>query len=271
MSRLPGAAARLCALALILPIPLSAAETPLLWAEFKDALQSHSGAVVQPIAMSERAGDAAVDPLRVADAAVHAEGRLSRDNGSQWATLGFEVGADAKGLPVNLAGYDSIRIRLSASTPRVLRVRLKGQDPATLNAGCYPVMMQRVGTQATDYVIPLSAFGPEPYCGDRGRSVEQTLPAVAWIEVTANEPSPDPVRFAMGRVEFLPAAAAAAVRETRPANVSPPPATGARDARDAAKKPTRKPAADAPASPPAQPTRQVTCERNNKYGLMMCY
>jgi beta-glucanase (GH16 family) len=207
------------------PLALSAAETPLLWADFKEPLQTHSGAPVLPLALSERPGDAVANSLKVIDSAVVVGGRVSHANGSQWATLGIEVGGDARGAPVNLSGQENIRIRLSASTPRVLRIRLKGQDLSILNSGCYPVMMQNVSTQATDYVIPLSAFGPEPYCGERGATVQQTLPAVTKVEITANEPAAEPVRFAVGRVEFLGALAAAA----RPA----PAATAPRVARDA--------------------------------------
>ena len=222
VTRLHRAALLLCTL----PLALSAAETPLLWADFKESLQTHSGAPVVPLAMSERPGDAVVSPLRVVDSAVVVGGRISHANGSQWATLGVEVGSDARGAPVNLSGQESIRIRLSASTPRVLRIRLKGQDMAILNSGCYPVMMQNVGTQPTDYVIPLSAFGPEPYCGERGATVQQTLPSVSKVEITANEPAAEPVRFTVGRVEFVRTAALAA--RPSPTMTAPP---AVRDAR----------------------------------------
>ncbi len=222
MIRLHRAALLLCTL----PLALSAAEAPLLWADFKESLQTHSGAPVLPLAMSERPGDAVANPLKVVDSAVIVGGRISHANGSQWATLGVEVGGDARGAPVNLSGHENIRIRLSASTPRVLRIRLKGQDLSILNAGCYPVMMQNVGTQPADYVIPLSAFGPEPYCGERGATVQQTLPAVTKVEITANEPTAEPVRFTVGRVEFMRTLASGA----KPAPAATPPRV-VRDAR----------------------------------------
>jgi hypothetical protein len=265
MRRVPGTALLLCTI----PFVLAAAETrPLLWADFKEPLQSHLGAPVQPIAMSERSGDAVVGTLRVVDSAVQVEGRLSQANASQWATLGIEVGGEARGLPVDLSAFESIRIRLASSTPRVLRIRLKGVDAQILNTGCYPVMMQRVGTQPTDYVIPLSAFGPQTFCGERGASVQQTLPAVARVEVTANEPSSEPVRFQVGRMEFLGALAGKAAAEA--------PATAAASA--AARNPPRKASpAEAPRrrtpaeAPTGQAVRQVTCERNVRYGLIMCF
>lgn len=257
------------ALLCLLPLALLAAERPLLWADFEPPLRSHSGAAVQSIAVSEKPGDAAADHLDVSDAAVQVAGRLSNAGGSQWATLGLAVAADARGGPVDLSGYGSLRIRLASAKPRVLRIRLKGTDTATLNAGCYPVMMQRVGPQATDYVIPLEALEPEPYCGARGVAVEQTLPAVAQVEVTANEAPDDAVRFSVGRIEFLPQAPVPAPQPAAPASAPSPEARQATARPREVQAPRKRPAA--PEAPPPQPTRQVVCERNNRYGLMMCY
>ena len=117
MKRVPGAALLLCTI----PFVLAAAERPpLLWADFKEPLQSHLGAPVQPIAVSERSGDAVVGSVRVVDSVVRVEGSLSQANASQWATLGIEVGGEPRGLPVDLTAYETIRIRLASSTPRVL-------------------------------------------------------------------------------------------------------------------------------------------------------
>jgi hypothetical protein len=253
-----------------IPLVLAATETPpLLWADFKEPLQSHLGAPVQGLAISEHGGDAAISGLRVVDAAVQVDGLLSRTNGSQWATLGIDVAGEARGLPVDLSGFEQIRIRLASSTPRVLRIRLKGTDLQIQNAGCYPVMMQQVGTHPTDYLIPLSAFGPEPFCGERGASVRQTLPAVARVEVTANEPSAEPVRFQVGRMEFLGATAArSAAAEPAPAAAASATARQAARKPAAAEAPRRRPSTEAPAG---QQARQVTCERNARYGLMMCF
>jgi hypothetical protein len=170
-----------------------------------------------------------------------------------------EVAGEPSGRPVDLSRYQGIGIRLASAVPRVLRVRLKGQDLATLNAGCYPVVMQRVEPQATQYQIPLAAFGPEPYCGAKGASAEQTLPAVVAVEVTVNEPSAEPVLFSVGRIEFL---HTVAVRTAAPQKETPPKGTP--------KEPPRKRVA-ATDGAPAQPVRQVTCERNPRYGLVMCY
>ncbi|MBL0727647.1 hypothetical protein [Piscinibacter sp. HJYY11] len=268
MRRLAAATLSACALAYVHAVH-AAPDKPLLWADFKEPMQSHLGAPVQQLAMSERSGDASIASVRVADAVVQVEGRLSTANASQWATLGIEVGGDARGVPVDLSAYEHLRIRLASTTPRVLRIRLKGTDPRIQNAGCYPVMMMRVGTQLSDYLIPLSAFGPESFCGERGATIAQTLPAVARVEVTANEPSVEPVRFQVGRMEFMAAPAAEPAPAAAPA---PAPVVAAAASTPPTPRATPPAAARKP-SPPAPASRavQVVCERNPRYGLMMCH
>lgn len=230
-----------------------AADGPsLLWADFREPLQSHSGAPVLPLALSDKPGDVAAEPLRVKDGQVLVGGRLSNASGGQWATLGMEVRGNAGGAPVDLSAYQNMRLRLSSATPRVLRIRLKGSDPQFLTTGCYPVMLQQVGPQPTDYVIPLSAFEPQPWCIGRGSPVDKTLPAVVSVEVTANEPAAEPVRYSVGRMEFLRSGAAVA---------SAPPVTGPRVPRDARWKLAWADEFNAPADQPADAARWSVASR----------
>lgn len=193
----------------------------MLWAEFRSPAVSHSGAPVKLIAVSEKPGDAVADPLALADDSVRVSGRVSRRHASAWSTLGMEVAANAGTVPVDLSAYRSLRMRLSSDAPRTLRIRLKGPDTGIQNEGCYPVVFQRVDGPALDLEIPLAAFEPEPYCGPRGVSVVQTLPAVVQVEVTANEASDEPVRFGVGRIEFVKPLAAAAVMSPPPSAAPP--------------------------------------------------
>jgi len=170
--------------------------------------------------LSEKPGDVAADPLGTYDGGVRVSGRLGRAQGSAWSTLGVDVGSGRDGAAINLSVFRNLRVRLVSPNERVLRIRIKGTDTKLQNTGCYPVLLQRVrGTMDLD--IPLAAFEPEPYCAGSGASIAQTLPAVASVEVTANEPSDEPVRFEVGRIEFLnasgetAAAPAAVARETR--------------------------------------------------------
>lgn len=180
----------------------------MVWAEFKSPSVSTSGAQVHAIALAEKAGDVSAEPLALAGSAVRVVGRIGRGQGSQWSTLGMAVPANASNAPVNLSAFQSLRIRLASNAARNLRIRLKGPDVRTQNEGCYPVVFQRVAASA-ELEIPLEAFEPEPYCGPRGASVAQTLPAVVQVEVTANDPAEEPVSFDVGRIEFVKAGAPA--------------------------------------------------------------
>jgi len=193
----------------------------VLWADFKSNSRSRSPAPVNLLAMSEKPGDVAGDPLAFIDGGVRVSGRLSRARGSNWSTLGVEVGASREGPAVDLSAFQSLRIRLSSPIERVLRIRLKGPDVKLQNSGCYPVLLQRVRGEV-EVDIPLAAFEPEPYCSGNGASISQTLPAVSSVEVTANDPSQEPVRFDVGRIEFVKAASAIGAAPPRQPAVAPP-------------------------------------------------
>lgn len=210
--------------------PVFATDSPsLLWAEFKSPSVSMSGAQVNAIALAEKPGDVSAEPLALAGSAVRVVGRIGRNQGSQWSTLGMAVSANASSAPVNLSAFQSLRIRLASNSARNLRIRLKGPDVKTQNEGCYPVVFQRVAASA-ELEIPLEAFEPEPYCGSRGASIAQTLPAVVQVEVTANDAADEPVSFDVGRIEFVKAGAA-----TQLASIAPPPVAAAKPAAAAAR------------------------------------
>jgi len=213
-----------------LSLPAWGADTPpVVWADFRTTPPGRARPSVSLLEMSEKPGDVAADPLGVYDGGVRVSGRLGRAQGSSWSTLGVDVGAGRGGAAIDLSAFQNLRIRLVSPTEQVLRIRIKGTNPRLQNTGCYPVLLQRVrGTMDLD--IPLAVFEPEPYCAGNGASIAQTLPAVASVEVTANEPSQEPVRFEVGRIEFLNAASAAAGAPTPPLL----PAAAPREARDGA-------------------------------------
>jgi hypothetical protein len=212
-----------------LSVPVWGAEPPsVVWADFRTPPAGRERPPVTLLQISEKPGDVAADALGVYDGGVRVSGRLSRARGSAWSTLGVDVGAGRGGAAVDLSAFRNLRIRLVSPTEQVLRIRIKGTDTKLQNTGCYPVLLQRVrGTMDID--IPLAVFEPEPYCAGNGASIAQTLPAVASVEVTANEPSPEPVRFELGRIEFLNAAGDAAT-----AAAPLPPAVVPRETRDGA-------------------------------------
>jgi hypothetical protein len=233
-----------------------AVATDLHWAAFVPPAHSDTGAAVDTLAVSERPGDAQVSKVAVVDGLLQVTGRIGNANGSGWSTLGMDVAADAAARPVDVSAARRLRIRLAAATPQVLRVRLKGPDRRIAAAGCYPVMMQRVTAEPTDYAIPLEAFSAEAWCGELAATLPPTLAALSRVEVTANTVLDTPQVLSVGRIDFDDA----------------PPTPRASAAAEAPRKPAAKPAAKpqpAPAVKPA-PARQVVCERNH-LGLMMCY
>lgn len=196
------------------------AQTALTWADFGTNVRTKQEIPLRAIVMSERAGDAGLESMEVKDGSAQIVGRLSTKNGSGWSTLGIEFGRSPNTTTSSMSAYQNMRIRLSSPQPRVLRIRLKGSDLKVQKAGCYPVMMQQVGTVPTDYIIPLNSFEAERYCGADGATPDTTLPDLVAVEVTANEPSETPIRFNVGRIDFLrtataPAPAPAAVHAER--------------------------------------------------------
>ncbi|MFL6698236.1 MAG: family 16 glycosylhydrolase [Vitreoscilla sp.] len=170
------------------------------WARFED---SAGPAPSHPIVASDVPGDAALSSLDVQGGLLVVTGTLGTDHGSRWTTLGAEISPSAGPGAVDLRGSTALRIRLASAVPRMLRVRLKGGDPRIANAGCYPVVIQQATPTPVDYTIPLAAFGTPGWCGANAATVEQTLPAVERVEVTANDAPAGAVDFRVGRIDFL--------------------------------------------------------------------
>lgn len=176
--------------------------TRLVWADFSASTLLNTLPTLRPIAMAEVTGDVSAEPLSIQGGMVRIQGQLGRSMGSQWSTLGLELGLPDNAAPINLSRFSRLRIRLAADAPRNLRIRLKGPDPAVQQAGCYPVLFQRIGP-AEELDIPLAGFAPEPYCGPRGATISQTLEAVVSVEVTLNDPAQGPLQLEVGHAEFI--------------------------------------------------------------------
>ena len=250
------------------------------WVRFDDAADVASA---RPIVASDVPGDAHLASLSVAGGLLRVARTLGLERGSRWATLGAEIAPDGIESGADLSGAGVLRIRLASAVARPLRVRVKGSDRDVGNAGCYPVVVQQVGTAPADYVMPLAAFRAPAWCGTDAPTIAQTLHAVQRVEVTANDEPAGAVDFAVGRIEFLAdepvepdpgpratarreesaAAFASAAPSARAVASSAPPAPASR--RRIA---TAGPSASAPA--PAAATR-VVCEFSARYQLMLCH
>lgn len=253
------------------------------WARFDDA---SALAATRAIVASEAPGDASVSSLSVDDGRLTVQGVFGLDNGSRWATLGAEIAPTDAATGADMSTASVLRIRLASAEPRPLRVRIKGADRDIGSAGCYPIVVQMVTPTPADYVIPLSAFHSPGWCGAKAVSIEQTLHAVARVEVTANDGPAGPVNFSVGQIDFLandrpeaegtarpsprdpisplaasPASRGAARASTTASAAAPAPASTRRRAVGAAPQPASSPA----------PSRHVVCEHSTRYELTLCY
>jgi hypothetical protein len=242
------------------------------WARFDDATAL---AAARAIVASEAPGDASVSSLSVEEGHLTVQGVFGLDNGSRWATLGAEIAPTDPEAGADMSTASVLRIRLASAEPRPLRVRIKGADRDIGSAGCYPVVVQMVTAAPADYVIPLAAFRSPGWCGAKAVSIEQTLHAVARVEVTANDGPAGPVSFSVGRIDFvddevkapdLPPLAGPAARAASIA------ATAGSAASLAAGPPHRRASAARPslAASAASP-RRVVCEHSARYELTLCY
>jgi hypothetical protein len=177
----------------------------LLYADFgKSPAASNQGASMNPISYSEKKGDSEPGAVAVAgDAAVY-KGRIGNAKGSQWAGTGFNVSNDGSGKTLDLTAYKAMKIKLSSPTVTSLRIRISADDSKIGLLGCYPVYVQTVSAQPTEYTIPFTRFSPEEYCAENSRSMKATVGKVTSVEVidTANTRN-KPTEFSVGKIEFL--------------------------------------------------------------------
>lgn len=180
------------------------------WARFDD---QDSVTAARAIVASDLPGDAALSSLSARGGLLIVTGRLGTEHGSRWTTLGTEIASSAGAGAVDLRGATALHIRLASAVPRTLRVRLKGGDPQVGSTGCYPVVMQQATPTLTDYTIPLAAFRTPGWCNPNAPTVDQTLPAVERVEVTANDTPEGTVEFRIGHIDFIAESAPAAPAE----------------------------------------------------------
>jgi len=184
--------------------PAGSTGSALVFADFgQQAATSNQGAEPWPLAYAERRGDAWVISQQIEGDALTVRTQVGNARGSQWGGAGISIAADASAHPQDLSAYKSLRVRLAATGPRVLRLRLVGQDERIANLGCYPMALQAVGPEMQSLEIPLSRFQPEAWCGENMRRVRDTLPQVRSVEVVDMSIRSEPGQFRLGTIEFL--------------------------------------------------------------------
>jgi hypothetical protein len=187
--------------------PMPPAGTALVFAVPQAGGSTQQGGSLEAFAYAEKAGDATFSGLAVAEGVAHVTGTIWPQKGSTWAGIGFLATSGSPGKTIDLSTQRTLRIQLASATATQLRVRVMGADPATRDAGCYPVTTVAVTNELREIVLPLTAFAPESYCEARGRSIATVAPQVAAIEVsdpTLAGTTKRAVDFRVGRISLAP-------------------------------------------------------------------
>jgi endo-1,4-beta-xylanase len=135
---------------------------------------------VQKTEYAERTGDAVVKNLGILDNFLTLEYQLSTASGSSFAGAGVNI---TLAKPIDARAYRLMRLQLSSSQAQLLRIRIAGNDEATLQAGCYPVLYQKVTPEPAVYDLPLEKFSAPSYCAAQAKTIAQTLPQLHMVEV----------------------------------------------------------------------------------------
>jgi hypothetical protein len=187
------------------PASLSAGlKSPLDFAAFSGIEQTAQGGPIVRVVYAEIAGDASLSSVSVEGAELMVNGRFTAKSNSRWAGVGVLIGAPT--AAIDAGGFKALRIRLSAG-PGVekLRIRLTGSDEEAIQSGCYPIAVQAVTPQLTDYEIEFSRFASERFCGTRGVPLAVTVSRLSGIEVVdAVSPVRErAVQFSVGKITLV--------------------------------------------------------------------
>ncbi len=186
--------------------PVASDANVLTWATFEnsDANATAQAGKIETNAYSEKPNDASKEnPVRENSNAV-LNYMLTKAGGSSFLGAGMTINAPKNGT-FDLSGFKSMRIKLSSSASTVVRLRISGADTATQNNGCYPVRYTKVTDKLESYTVAISEFAPESYCSANARSLAQTLPGGAVVEIADNEvpSSPRKGKISISSIEFL--------------------------------------------------------------------
>jgi hypothetical protein len=191
------------------PAATAAAAAPVGGSSFffpdfgKNPGKTNQGADFVPVQYSERKGDASPPTITLEGEVSVLRGEIGNKKGSQYAGVALQLTHGGSAVK-DLSAFKAVRIKLGSPTVGSLRVRIASDDSKVVNAGCYPVFIQSVKAELTEYTIPLSKFAPEDYCGPNGRTIKNTIDKVMFMEIadTANTRN-KPTEFSVGKIEYV--------------------------------------------------------------------
>jgi hypothetical protein len=188
------------------PATTDQASNVLTWATFENAAADMTAQAgkIETNAYSEKPGDSSRETQARENTNAILNYMLTKAGGSSFLGAGMTINAPKNGT-FDLSTYKSMRIKLSSSASTTVRLRISGTDVATQNNGCYPVRYTKVSDKLEVYTVAISEFGPESYCAANARSLAQTLPVAAVVEIADNEvpSSPRKGKISISSIEFL--------------------------------------------------------------------
>jgi hypothetical protein len=168
--------------------------------DFVSVRDTKAGGNVNDTRYSEKPDDVAILEKKFENGVVTITGQLGFGKGSAWAGFGFGVNFTREATPVDLGKAETITFHLASPTTRTLRLRIVGTDRAVQSAGCYPIVVQPVTPDMTEYVIPLARFAPEGWCGPNARTIQQTAPEAMGVEIVDTTYQRRPSTFSVGGI-----------------------------------------------------------------------
>ncbi|MEN9489917.1 MAG: hypothetical protein RJA63_366 [Pseudomonadota bacterium] len=172
--------------------------------DFTGDAATAQGGVIGNVVYSQSPDDAALKSKTFADGALKVVGQVGFGKSSKWAGMGITTSIGPSGTQIDANSFKTISFKLAASEPVKLRVRIIGNEQAINDAGCYPIVMQAVTTELTEYTVPLASFASEGWCGGKARSVNKTLSGFTGFEVVNIDMTGKETSFTLGSVRLNP-------------------------------------------------------------------
>jgi beta-glucanase (GH16 family) len=175
----------------------------VVWADFTSPVETNNGVAARAVVAPNSFNDVSVEPLIYKPGVVVVKGTFKLSYGSNRGTMGIDVAPLTKAIPGNLAAADALSIKLAAKDGLTLRLRLLSVDATPGQEGCYPALLVQTTPAMKDLLVPLEAFEPPiQNCQNRGVSSKDAMKNLGWVQITAAEPSDQPIEFTVGKISF---------------------------------------------------------------------
>jgi beta-glucanase (GH16 family) len=192
-----------CCVLLLAALGAPWAHSATVWADFTSPVETNNGVAARSVVAPNNFNDVSIEPLVFKLGVVVVKGTFKPSYGANRGTMGIEVAPLAKTIAGNLTTADALSIKLSSKEGLNLRIRLLGVDVPPGQEGCYPALLVQTTPAMKDLQVPLEAFEPPlQNCVNRGVSSKEAMKNLGWVQITAAEPSDQPIEFTVGKISF---------------------------------------------------------------------